>query len=81
VAVAALAVVTGGWLVHRARWPERALCVPAAVLLLYLDPVTIAVGMGILAVAVAVHLVTARRSPTESPDQSHPDSRDTAGTS
>src|SRR4029077_6911396 len=48
-AVAALAVVTGGWLVGRAGWPERLLCVPAAGLLLYLNPVTIAVGVGLLA--------------------------------
>ncbi|MEU5696038.1 TRAP transporter fused permease subunit [Actinosynnema sp. NPDC020468] len=55
--VAALAVVTGGWLFGPARWPERALCVPAAALLLYLQPVTVAVGVGFLLVAVAVHLV------------------------
>jgi TRAP-type uncharacterized transport system fused permease subunit len=77
-AVAALAVVTGGWLIRRAAWPERVLCAPAAALLLYLNPVTIAAGVGLLAVAVAVHLVMARRRPTESPDPSPPDSRDTA---
>jgi TRAP transporter 4TM/12TM fusion protein len=55
--VAALAVVTGGWLFRRARWPERLLCVPAAVALLYLQPVTIAVGLGFLLVAVVVHVV------------------------
>ncbi|RKT71752.1 TRAP transporter 4TM/12TM fusion protein [Saccharothrix variisporea] len=55
--VAALAVVTGGWLVHRAQWPERLLCVPAAISLLYLQPVTIAVGIGFLVAAVAVHLL------------------------
>ncbi|WP_033436947.1 TRAP transporter permease [Saccharothrix sp. NRRL B-16314] len=55
--VAALAVVTGGWLFRRARWPERVLCAPAAVALLYLQPVTIAVGLGFLLAAVAVHLV------------------------
>jgi TRAP transporter 4TM/12TM fusion protein len=72
-AVAALAVVTGGWLVRRAGWPERLLCVPAAGLLLYLNPVTIAVGVGLLAVAVAVHLI-ARKQPAESLDQPLPDS-------
>jgi TRAP-type uncharacterized transport system fused permease subunit len=76
-AVAALAVVTGGWLIRRAGWPERLLCVPAAALLLYLTPATIAVGVGLLAVAVAVHLVMARRPLTESPDQSPPDTPDT----
>ncbi len=77
-AVAALAVVTGGWLIRRAGWPERLLCAPAAALLLYLHPMTIAVGAGLLAVAVAVHLVIARRRPAESPDQPPSDSPGTA---
>ncbi|HWO60976.1 MAG TPA: TRAP transporter fused permease subunit [Umezawaea sp.] len=55
--VAALAVVTGGWLISRAGLPERLLCVPAALLLLYLQPITIVVGIGFLAVAVVAHLV------------------------
>ena len=59
-AVAALAVVTGGWLVRRAGWPERLLCAPAAALLLYLSPATIIAGLAVLAVAVAVHLVLRR---------------------
>jgi TRAP transporter 4TM/12TM fusion protein len=57
-AVAALAVVTGGWLVRRANWPERALCVPAALLLLYLQPITIAIGLVCLVAAVVVHVAT-----------------------
>lgn len=72
-AVAALAVVTGGWMIRRAGWPERALCIPAAALLLYLNPVTIAIGAGLLAVAAVVNVVMARRRPTESPDQPPPD--------
>jgi TRAP transporter 4TM/12TM fusion protein len=59
--VAALAVLTGGWLFGPARWPERLLCVPAALFLLYLQPLTIAIGVGFLVVAVAVHLVTRGR--------------------
>jgi TRAP-type uncharacterized transport system fused permease subunit len=59
--VAALAVLTGGWLFGPARWPERLLCVPAALFLLYLQPLTIAIGAGFLVVAVAVHLVTRGR--------------------
>lgn len=55
-AVAALAVVTGGWMLRRVGWPERMLCGLAAVLLLYLDPVTIAVGAGLLVLAAVVHL-------------------------
>ncbi|WP_242613476.1 TRAP transporter permease [Herbihabitans rhizosphaerae] len=60
--VAALAVVTGGWLFGPARWPERALCVPAAALLLYLQPVSIAIGVGFVVVAVAVHLLGKART-------------------
>jgi TRAP transporter 4TM/12TM fusion protein len=80
-AVGALAVVTGGWLVRRAGWPERLLCAPAAALLLYLNPVTIAVGAALVIVAVAINLVMARRRPEESPGPSPPGSRDTAGRS
>ena len=57
VAVAALAVATGGWLIHRAGWAERALCLLAALLLLYLEPATIAAGAGLLATAVVIHLL------------------------
>ncbi len=80
-AVAALAVLTGGWMVGRAGWPERLLCAAAAALLLYLEPVTIAVGAGLLAVALALHLVMARIRPAESPDPQPSDSPGTAGTS
>jgi TRAP transporter 4TM/12TM fusion protein len=80
-AVGALAVVTGGWLIRRAGLPERLLCAPAAALLLYLSPVTIAVGAGLLLVAAAVNVVAARRRPAESPDPSPPDNSDTADTS
>jgi TRAP transporter 4TM/12TM fusion protein len=59
--VAALAVVTGGWLFGAAGTPERVLCVPAALLLLYLQPLTVAVGVAFLVAAVGVHLVLRRR--------------------
>ncbi|MGY4648057.1 TRAP transporter 4TM/12TM fusion protein [Mycobacterium sp. URHB0021] len=68
VAVGALAVVTGGWLVHRAGWPERLLCVPAAALLLYLHPITMAVGAGLLAVAVALNLFRSADRSRDRPD-------------
>jgi TRAP transporter 4TM/12TM fusion protein len=61
VGVAALAVVTGAWLVGPARWPERALCGVAAVLLLYLQPLSVAIGIGCVVVAVVVHLATRSR--------------------
>jgi TRAP-type uncharacterized transport system fused permease subunit len=60
VAVAALAVATGGWLLGPARAPERVLAGLAALLLLYLEPLTIAVGAGLAVAAVAVHLATRR---------------------
>jgi len=65
--VGALAVVTGGYLFGPARWPERALCVPAALLLLYLQPLSITIGVGFFVVAVVVHLL-GRRTPREEPD-------------
>lgn len=61
-AVAALAVLTGGWMVRQAGWPERILCALAAALLLYLHPMTIAVGAGLLVVALVLHLVLRRPS-------------------
>jgi TRAP transporter 4TM/12TM fusion protein len=63
--VAALAVVTGAWLFGPARWPERALCVPAAVLLLYLQPLSIAIGIGFCIAAVVVHLLGRRTQKEE----------------
>jgi len=61
-AVAALAVVTGAWLVGPARWPERALFAVAAVALLVMEPVAIAVGTGAILAGVIVHLAGRRRS-------------------
>ncbi|SDN22117.1 TRAP transporter permease [Allokutzneria albata] len=60
--VAALSVTTGGWLLGPARWPERLLCALAALMLLYLQPVVVVIGLAVLAAAVVVHLVTRRRS-------------------
>jgi TRAP transporter 4TM/12TM fusion protein len=59
-AVAALAVATGAWLVGPARPPERVLAALAALFLLYLEPVSVAVGAVLLAAAVAVHLILGR---------------------
>lgn len=57
IGVAVLAVVTTGWLIGPARMPVRLLCVPAALLLLYLQPLSIAIGAGFAVAAVVVHLV------------------------
>ncbi|MGI5270967.1 TRAP transporter permease [Nonomuraea sp. CA-218870] len=59
VAVAALAVATGGL----AGTPERLLAAVAAVLLLFLEPVPIVAGLSVLAVAAAVHLIRRRSVP------------------
>jgi TRAP transporter 4TM/12TM fusion protein len=59
--VAALAVVTGGWLLGPAGWPERLLCLPAALLLLYLQPISIGIGLAFAAAAVVVHLAARAR--------------------
>jgi TRAP-type uncharacterized transport system fused permease subunit len=68
--VMALAVVTCGWMIGPARWPERVLCIPATLLLLYLQPWTIALGLGLLATAIALHLL-ARTQPA-TPEASVP---------
>ncbi|HLT60864.1 MAG TPA: TRAP transporter fused permease subunit [Microlunatus sp.] len=65
IAVAALAVVTGGWIVREATPVQRLLCLPAALLLLYLQPVSILVGLVFLAAAVVLNLISARRQPLQ----------------
>jgi TRAP transporter 4TM/12TM fusion protein len=59
-AVGSLAVATGAWLFGPARLPERILCAAAGLLLLYLEPFWVGVGVGVLALGVVVHLVGAR---------------------
>lgn len=67
--VAALAVMTGGWLLGPARWPERILCLVAALLLLYLQPTSIGIGVGFIVIAVVLHLVRRGRSPRQDEDK------------
>lgn len=79
-AVAALAVVTGAWLLGPARVPERAAFAVAALALLVMEPLTIAVGLGAIVLGVVVHLVGRRRHagegqappPTERPAPAAP---------
>lgn len=66
-AIAALAVVTGGWLFGPASRLVRALCVPAAALLLYLQPFSIGVGLAFLAAAVLTAFVTRSRTTPPNP--------------
>jgi TRAP transporter 4TM/12TM fusion protein len=61
-AVAALAVVTTGWILGPTGMAERVLCVPAALFLLYLEPVSVSIGFVLLALALLVHLVRRRNT-------------------
>jgi TRAP-type uncharacterized transport system fused permease subunit len=65
-----VAVVTTGWMFGPTGLIERVLCVPAAMLLLYLEPVSMISGAVLLGLAVAAHLVHRRRSPA--PEPLHP---------
>ena len=56
VAVSALAVLTGGWLLGPARWPERVLFGVGAVALLVTAPMAIAAGVSAIVLGFAVHL-------------------------
>ena len=56
VAVIALAVVTGSWMVGPAKLPERALMLVAALALLVMTPLTITIGAVAFGAAVLVHL-------------------------
>ena len=58
VAVAALAVVTGKWMFGPAGPVERFLCLVGALFLLYLETTAVLIGVGIVIVAVVVHLLT-----------------------
>ncbi|WP_019484210.1 TRAP transporter permease [Arthrobacter sp. TB 23] len=62
-AVAALAVSTGGWLIGPARWPERVILAIGSLPLLTLDPLNIGIGIAIIAVGVVVHLIGRKRHP------------------
>jgi TRAP transporter 4TM/12TM fusion protein len=61
-AVVALAVATGAWLVRAAGTPERVLAAVSALALLYLEPIAVAAGAATFALAVVVHLAL-RRGP------------------
>jgi TRAP transporter 4TM/12TM fusion protein len=61
-AVAALAVATGGWLLGPAGRVERGLCAVAAVALLFLEPVPVLTGAAVLALAVGFHAIRRRNA-------------------
>ncbi|MFC5099363.1 TRAP transporter large permease subunit [Kibdelosporangium philippinense] len=63
--VAVLAVVTTGWLIGPTKLAVRILCVPAALLLLYLQPLSIAIGAGFAVAALVVHLILRNKDKEE----------------
>ncbi len=62
VAVGALAVTTGGWLLGPAIWPERLLMGVGALALLYTDPRFVAAGLAAILAGLALHLVRRSRA-------------------
>jgi TRAP-type uncharacterized transport system fused permease subunit len=60
-AVAALAVVTGSWLLGPAGWPERVVFAVAAAALLVMSPVSIGIGALAIALGFGLHVVLRRR--------------------
>ena len=61
-AVTALGIALGGWLRGPVAVPARVLAGAGAVILLYLEPLWIAVGLGVLALALVVHLTQRARA-------------------
>jgi hypothetical protein len=66
-AVGALAVVTTGWMFGPTGLLERVLCVPAALFLLYLEPMSMAIGGVLLVLALGIHLVRRKRAAATAP--------------
>jgi TRAP transporter 4TM/12TM fusion protein len=65
VAVAALAVATGGWFLGPAGRAERILLGAGALALLYTDPLFVAIGLTAIAVGVVLHVAQRRRAAVE----------------
>jgi TRAP transporter 4TM/12TM fusion protein len=61
-AVAALAVVTGAWLIGPAKIPERLLFAVAAIALLVMTPLFISIGAAFIVAGVVVHLIGRRKA-------------------
>lgn len=77
IAVAALAVATGGWLIGPAKWPERVLLGAGAIVLLAMEPISMTAGAIAIAAGVAIHVIRRRttdhdeaESPALAPDAS-----------
>ena len=61
VAVAALAVATGGWLIGPAKWPERVLLGVGSIPLLVMEPLPMALGAAASVAGLLLHLAGRRR--------------------
>ena len=61
IGVSGLAVATGAWLLGPAGWPERILFGVGGIVMLVLSPVFVAIGLGVMAAGLAVHLVARHR--------------------
>ena len=53
----------GGWLRGPVALPVRVLIGAGAVVLLYLEPLWIGIGLALVALALAAHVVLSRRAP------------------
>jgi TRAP transporter 4TM/12TM fusion protein len=63
VGVAALAVLTGGWLLGPARWAERILFGAGGIALLWMTPLAFGLGGAAIAAGAALHLLGRRAAP------------------
>ncbi|WP_336714762.1 TRAP transporter permease [Arthrobacter sp. USHLN218] len=61
VAVAALAVATGGWIIGPATWLERAVIGLGSLPLLVMEPMYLAIGAAVVAAGLLLHVVRIRR--------------------
>jgi TRAP transporter 4TM/12TM fusion protein len=65
VAVIALGLALEGWLKGEISAPARVVIGAAALLLLWLEPIVAAIGLGVLALGLALHFMTRRRPPDD----------------
>ena len=65
IAVAALAAATGGWAFGRATWVERILFIVGGAFCLYLEPLSVIIGLAIIAAAAILNLIRVKRHPEE----------------
>jgi len=59
--VTGLAVATGAWILGLATWPERVLFGLGGVALLFISPIFIAAGLGLMLLGLALHVFRRRR--------------------